>query len=182
MIRFFLLVFLLGSVAWSQVSATQKLSVLQGQIKGCGLDFSNLNKIANYNQLYAAIEKKYRLLSEKTVEREIVYRIRGENRKLKVIDDEISMYKFGDEDRVIPIQFDAKQKIKTIKGKVKQLILNSKVEDDWGRYFEQRDQGIQVEYRMHNSKISHIKVTLSNIKQALDCKMKNGSQVCFCVK
>ncbi|MES2802020.1 MAG: hypothetical protein V4654_05970 [Bdellovibrionota bacterium] len=147
-----------------------------------------MNKITNYNQLYAAIDKKYVLLSEKTMERELLYRSRGENYKLKVINDVMSLYRFGEEGRVIAANIetskpvDAKQKITTVKGKVKQLTLNAKIEEDWGQYSEQRESGVQIEYSIRNLKISQMKINLTKTKQVLDCKVKSNSEVCFCLK
>lgn len=167
---------------------TAKLSVMQTQISHCSLDFVNLNKIKTYNHLYTALEKKYVLFSEKIVEREIRYRSKGENYKLRVNNDVMTLFRLDDEDRAIPTMIevskpiDAKQKITTVKGKVKQLILNAKIEEDWGQYFEQRENGVQIEYSIRDSKISQMKVNLTKTKQALDCKVKNDSQVCNCLK
>lgn len=165
-----------------------KLSVLQTQISYCGLTFPNLNKISNYNQLYAALEKKYLLFSEKIIEREIRFTSKGENYKLRVNNDIMSLFRLGEEDRAIPTNIvlskpiDAKQKITTVKGKIKQLTLNAKIEEDWGQYFEQRENGVQIEYSIRNSKISQMKINLTKTKQTLDCKVKSDSEVCFCLK
>ena len=170
------------------VTVGPKLSVLQTQISNCGLTFPNLNKISNYNQLYAALDKKYLLFAEKIVEREIRYRSKGENYKLRVNNDIMSLFRLGEEDRVIPTTIDipkpidAKQKITTVKGKIKQLTLNAKIEEDWGQYFEQRENGVQIEYSIRNSKISQMKIDLTKTKQTLDCKVKSDSEVCFCLK
>lgn len=155
---------------------------MQTQINQCGLNFSNLKKITTFEKLRSAIDKEFLLLSEATIEREILYRSRGQNFKLKVNNDEISIYKFDDEGRVIPVPFDAKQKIKTVKGRVRQLILNTKVEKDWGQFFEQRENGVQIEYSTRNSKISQLRINMSKTKQSLDCKLKNESEVCYCLK
>lgn len=165
-----------------------KLSVIQTQIDKCGLEFTNLRKITNYNQLYAALDKKYLLFSEKTIEREVRYRSKGENYKLRVNNDVMKLFRLGDEDRAIPVAIemskpiDAKQKISTVKGKIKQLTLNAKIEEDWGQYFEQRESGVQIEYSIRNSKISQMKIEMTKTKQVLDCKLKSDSEVCFCLK
>lgn len=190
MVRIFCLSFLFsfctfGSVARAQIAAL-KLNVIQTQISKCGMNFPELQKIKNYNQLYVALDQKYLLFSEKTVEREIRYRLKGENYRLKVINDVMTLYRIGEEDRMTqtnietPKAIDAKQKITTVKGKVKQLTLNAKIEEDWGQYFEQRENGVQIEYSIRNSKISQMKVNLTKTKQVLDCKVKNNSEVCFC--
>jgi hypothetical protein len=165
-----------------------KFSVMQTQISNCGLSFLNLNKITTYNQLYSALEKKYVLFSEKIMEREIRYRSKGENYKLRVNNDVMTLFRLGEEDRAIPTAIemskpiDAKQKITTAKGKIKQLILNAKIEEDWGQYFEQRENGVQIEYSIRDSKISQMRINLTETKQVLDCKVKNDSQVCNCLK
>lgn len=165
-----------------------KLSVLQTQISSCGLAFPNLSKITNYNQLYAAIDAKYLLFSEKILERELRYRSKGVDYKLRVNNDIMSLFRVGEEERVTPMMIDipkpidAKQKIATVKGKIRQLTLNAKIEEDWGQYFEQRENGVQIEYSIRNSKISQMKINLTKTKQVLDCKVKNNSEVCFCLK
>lgn len=187
MLKVFWFVFLFTFVTFAEVSAP-KLSVLQTQINNCGLSFPNLSKILSYNQLYSALDKKYLLFSEKIVEREIRYRSKGENYKLRVNNDIMSLFRLGEEDRAIPAAIevskpiDAKQKITTVKGKIKQLTLNAKIEEDWGQYFEQRENGVQIEYSIRNSKISQMKINLSKTKQVLDCKLKSESEVCFCLK
>ena len=170
------------------VKPAPKLSVLQTQISNCGLEFPNLNKISNYNQLYSAIDSKYLLFSEKIVERELRYRSKGDDYKLRVNNDIMSLFRVGEEERVTPTQInipkpiDAKQKITTVKGKIRQLTLNAKIEEDWGQYFEQRENGVQIEYSIRNSKISQMKINLTKTKQVLDCKVKSDSEVCFCLK
>lgn len=190
MFKIFCFVFLFSYCTFAQIASPKPatLNVIQTQISNCGLSFPNLSKITNYNQLYAAIDKKYLLYSEKTMERELLYRSRGENYKLKVINDVMSLFRFGEEGRVIPTNIqtskpvDAKQKITTVKGKVKQLTLNAKIEEDWGQYSEQRENGVQIEYSIRNSKISQMKINLTKTKQVLDCKVKSESEVCYCLK
>ncbi len=186
MFRIFCSVFLFSFCTFA--ADGPKLNVIQTQIDRCGLSFPELTKIKNYNQLYAALDKKYLLFSEKTVERELRYRSKGQDYRLKVINDVMTLYRVGEEDRMIqtaielPKSVDAKQKITTVKGKVKQLTLNSRIDEDWGQYFEQRESGVQIENRIRNSKISEMKIDLTKTKQVLDCKVKNESEVCFCLK
>jgi hypothetical protein len=182
MLKSVVFISLFVSFALGQVSAPVKLNTLQTQISQCGLSFPDLAQIKNYDQLYNAVAKKYFLLSEKIVDREILFRSKNENFKLKVNNDVISIFKIGDEDRVTPVPFDAKQKIRTIKGKIKQLTLNTRIEEDWGQYFEQREMGIQVEYSTRKFKISQLKITQTKTNQVLDCKLKNQSEVCYCLK
>ena len=188
MFRVFISTFLFSFCTFAADAPVQKLNVIQTQISNCGLSFPEIHKIKNYNQLYAALDKKYLLFAEKTVERELRYRSKGQDYRLKVINDVMTLYRVGEEDRMIqtaietPKSVDAKQKITTVKGKVKQLTLNAKIEEDWGQYFEQRENGVQIEYRIRNSKISEMKIDLTKTKQVLDCKVKSESEVCFCLK
>ena len=186
MLRTFFLTFLFSYTTFAQIPVS-KYNVIQAQISKCGLSFPDLNKIKNYNHLYAAIDMKYLLFSDKTVEREIRYRSKGENYRLKVNNDVMTLYRVGEEDRMIqtnietPKSVDAKQKITTVRGKVKQLTLNAKIDEDWGQYFEQRENGVQIEYSIRNSKISQMKINLTKTKQVLDCKLKSDSEVCVCL-
>ena len=190
MLRTFFITFLFSYTTFAQVQPLPqmpKYNVIQTQISKCGLALSDLNKIKNYNHLYTAIDKKYLLYSEKTVERELRYRSKGENYKLKIINDVITLFRVGEEDRMIqtnietPKSVDAKQKITTVRGKVKQMTLNAKIDEDWGQYFEQRENGVQIEYSIRNSKISQMTINLTKTKQVLDCRLKSESEVCFCL-
>ena len=135
MLRIFCFTFLFSYTTFAQIPAP-KYNVIQTQISKCGMSFPELNKIKNYNHLYAALNKKYLLYSEKTMERELRYRSKGENYKLKIINDVMTLFRVGEEDRMIqtnietPKSVDAKQKITTIRGKVKQMTLNAKIDED----------------------------------------------------
>lgn len=159
-----------------------QLSALQKQIENCGLQLPELAKISNYNQLYTAISNHYLLLRDQIIEREILYKLGDQNYKLKVNNDDISVFKIGEEDRLSPVVIDAKQKIKTTQGKIKQLTVNARIQEDWGQYFEQREKNLQIQYSIRNSKISQMKISNTKSKQILDCNLKNKSEVCYCLK
>ncbi|MFN3453636.1 MAG: hypothetical protein ACK41T_01660 [Pseudobdellovibrio sp.] len=177
-----------GALAKAQEKVTKPpvidLTVLQNQIKECSINLDHIKKVKNLNDLYKSIDREYLLLSEKTLEREVLYKIRSDTYKLKVLNDVISIYKVGEEDRLEPINIDAKRKssqVKTVKGQVKQFTLNAKVDEDWAEYFEQRESGYSLEYSIRNSKISALKITNSKNKHVLDCRLKTDAEVCNCL-
>jgi len=157
------------------------LTVFQDQIVKCQLNLPGLSQIRNFQDLYIAIDKKYLLLFEKTLEREVLYSARSENYKLKVIQDKISILKIDSEGKTSPAPIDAKQKIGTVRGRVKQLLLNAKIEQDWAQYFEQRENDIQLEYSVRDSEMIKLSIKLHQNKQILNCEKKSTSNVCFCV-
>jgi hypothetical protein len=78
--------FILCALALNQAFAKTEpaaLSLFQTQIKDCELVLGDLKNIKSFLSLYMDIQKKYLIISEKTLYRELYFQTKGERRKSK---------------------------------------------------------------------------------------------------
>ena len=120
------------------------LSLFQTQIKDCELDLSDLQAIKSFSALYAEIQKKYLITSEKTLYRELYFQKKGEKRKIKITNDVVEIFRMDKDDRPTQLGIDSRHKNKTTQALVNQLILNAKVENDWQKTLELRENSLKI--------------------------------------
>ena len=157
-----------------------RLSSMQKHIQDCQFDLTDLNLLNTFKDIYEALDKKYLILSQKTVQREIFYKSESQKYKLKVINDKITNSKIDDQGKVKNIPIDTKNKVSTVKGRIQQALLNAEVETDWGRYSEVREKGIEIEYRLTEDKMTHLVVMNTKLNLKLACSIKSEIDVCLC--
>lgn len=183
MFSFFKNILAVAFVFWSVSSAqAQKLSPFQKALADCQLQLGDLKKISTLKSLHKAIDSHYLLNLERTKEREVIFTDNEGQFKLKVLNDKLSLFQIDAEGKVSPRMFDAKQKLKSVKGLVQQILLNKRVQEDWGEYFEIRENGVQVDYSVREGNIKKLSVNLTKTKHLLECTQNPTSEICVCVK
>ncbi len=158
------------------------LSLFQTQIKDCELELSNLQSVKSFSALYAEIQKKYLITSEKTLYRELYFQTKGEKRKIKITNDLVEIFRMDKNDLPTKLGIDPRHKNKTTQGLVNQLILNAKIENDWQKTLELRENSLKIEIVRVDQKITQIKVLSGKNTNVLDCQVVNASEVCLCNK
>ncbi len=158
------------------------LSSFQNQIKDCEIKLIELQNVKNFLNLHNEIQKKYLLLSEKTLYRELYFQIKNENRKIKITNDVLELFKIGDQERHSVINTDPRQKAKTLQAQISQLVLNAKIEKDWQKTLEIRENGLRIEAVRVDSKMTQLKISSDKNAKALDCQVVNSSEICLCNK
>jgi hypothetical protein len=158
------------------------LSVFQSQIKDCDFNFSELKSIKNFSNLYAEIQKKYLLTSERTLYRELYFQVKNENKKIKITNDVLELFKIGENERHTQINIDARQKSLTLQSQISQLTLNAKIDSDWKKSLEFRENSLKIEIVRVDDKITQLKVVSDKNLKTLDCQIVNASEVCLCNK
>ena len=174
--------FFLISINLFSAEKLKPLSLYQNQIKDCGFDFENIRNIKTHFQLYSEASKKFALRSEKTIYRELFFRVKNEARKIKITNDVIELFKIGDEDRHTPINIEARQKYQTLQSQISQLTLNTKFESDWQKTEELRNSGVKIEIVRVDQKITQLKMNIDHSIKSLDCQLVNVSEICLCNK
>lgn len=179
---FALILSLLFSISSFSKTNVIPLSLFQTQIKDCELDLSDLQTIKSFSALYAEIQKKYLITSEKTLYRELYFQTKGEKRKIKITNDVVEIFRMDKDDRPTKLGIDPRHKNKTTQALVNQLILNAKIENDWQKTLELRENSLKIEIVRVDQKITQIKVLSGKKANVLDCQVVNTSEVCLCNK
>ncbi len=196
MIKSFLLLFVLFSSVLTLAGSSSKdvnakiwpdsrpknlrLSSMQKHIQDCQFELTDLNLLNTFKDIYEALDKKYLLLSEKTIQREILYKAESQSYKLKVINDKITNLKIDVQGKVKNVAIDTKNKVSTVKGRIQQALLNAEIESDWGHFSEIREKGIEIEYRLTSEKMTHLVVMNTKLNLKLACSVKSEVDVCLC--
>lgn len=175
------LLFLLSSNLFC-AETLKPLSLFQNQIKDCGFEFEKIRDIKTHSQLYSEASKKFALRSEKTIYRELYFRVKNETRKIKITNDTVELFKIGEEDRHTPLNIEARQKYQTLQSQISQLTLNTKIENDWQKIEEIRNSGVKIEIVRVDQKITQLKMNIDKSTKSLDCQLVNVSEICLCNK
>ena len=185
--KYFAAVFLIlvltifGSDSFAKTDSIS-LSLFQTQIKDCELTLSDLQNIKSFAVLYSEIQKKYLLTSEKILYRELYFHAKGEKRKIKISNDSVEVFRVDKDDKPTKLGIDARHKNKTTQALVNQLTLNAKIENDWQKTLEFRENSLKIEIVRVDQKITQIKVASTKGSEVLDCQIINKSEVCLCNK
>jgi hypothetical protein len=156
--------------------------VISNSNQDCELELSNLQSVKSFSALYAEIQKKYLITSEKTLYRELYFQTKGEKRKIKITNDLVEIFRMDKNDLPTKLGIDPRHKNKTTQGLVNQLILNAKIENDWQKTLELRENSLKIEIVRVDQKITQIKVLSGKNTNVLDCQVVNASEVCLCNK
>ncbi len=170
-----------NSIVWSKDKSVQ-LSSFQNQINDCKINISDLQNVKNFSLLYSSVQKKYLLISEKIIYQELFFRIKNENRKIKVTNDNVEIFKIDKDDVHTPILSEARQKNQTTQMLISKLILNTNIEKNWKKSLEIRENGFKFEIVRIDDKITQFKINSEKNPKILDCQIVNSSEICLCNK
>lgn len=168
----------------------ERLSVYQEQIKKCIPQLKSYSEFKTMSQIYDRLNGKFLLISESTLYRELFYRSlssqgqqgKSEDRKIKVTDNKIELFRVESDERLSPINTGMRQQKGIIDGQIKQLTLNAKIEKDWSKVREIREGGLVIEVVRVDGKITQFQFNTEKTKLKLDCLMVNNSEVCLCTQ
>lgn len=157
-----------------------KPTLFQKNIKQCVGDKVPIFKIKNLEDLYAALDKAYPLRSNETIEREILYKEKGELRKLKVKGGVISLFHVLPDNTLELINNDARQKGLTEESAISQLLLRSDIQSDWLNVKETRSDLAVLKYARQQGRIKSLFFEIVKEKVLLECSNIELSDICSC--
>ena len=95
---------------------------------------------------------------------ELFFRTKNENRKIKVTNDNVEIFKIYKDDVHTPILSEARQKNQTTQMLISKLILNTNIEKNWKKSLEIRENGFKFEIVRIDDKITQFKINSENSK------------------
>lgn len=157
-----------------------KLTPFQQNIKNCFKFEMDIQKVQNLNQLYDLLDKHYPLKTNETIYREVLYKEKGEFKKLKFEKGQISLYKVMDDDSVKLINNDVRQKGLTDDSSINQLLLRSEIRSDWVKVKEVRSEQTLLYFGRESGQFKSITFEKVGEKFKLECSNKESSDICIC--
>lgn len=159
---------------------------LVSELHRCGLTTKTVKSTSSLDDIYGDLDQTYLLVKSKTILREVVFKKGTQKHKIKIESDLLQLYSMDDPGIIKPISvdntsLDAKQKMKTISGQVKQLTINAQIESDWSEIHEWRSEGVEFQLRRSQSLLTELVIKIGNHGQ-VRCESVEKASVCLCQK
>jgi hypothetical protein len=182
--RSFLLLnlFLVFFSANVQARRSGKHTPLQETISKCFKDQIEVKGLRSLKNIYDLISKKQLLVASVVLNREVLYKIKDESRKLKYEDGKLQIYKILDDqdDQLSPIDNDVRQKSLTVEAYLSQLLLQADIRSDYMKIKETRISSTTVYVARQDDEIKTLVIENEKLQKKLDCSRSDNSVVCSC--
>lgn len=174
----------LALLVWSSFSFSEpeSLTHFQQEVKDCLPGLKKIKGLKSFDSVYQSVSDQYLLSSEQNVYREVVFKIKDQEQKLKVTKEKLELYNIQDEGRLVPITIDAQQKLKTVSAQASQILNRAHISFEWHKTVEIREGSLTVELVKKDGKIFQLSVEDRKTQRKLDCNSLNESEVCICQK
>lgn len=176
---------MLSSVFFLSANAepkNEKLTPFQKNLKACLQDDIDVKLLNTMRKTYEAVSKKYLLLSSVVIGREVLYKIKDENRKLKYEDGKIRLFRVvtTEDDRLEPVDNEVRQKSLTVESYLTQLLIHADIRYDWMKSRETRSGSTFVDITTVDSEFKSLVVEREKSKKKLECNRSDSSDICTC--
>lgn len=180
---FFVLSFFVFSFTTEASRKSTKLTPFQQNIQDCLQDQVDGKEMISMQKVYDSVAKKYLLLSSEVIGREVSYKVKEESRKLKYEDGKVQLYKIleDEDDRMVPIDNDLRQKSLTVEAYMTQLLIHADVRSDWMKSSEKRAGGTSVLISTVDGEMKNLVIEREKMKKKLDCNRSEGVESCSCI-
>ncbi len=183
--KFYLLLIFINLLSLSAGAArkVQKLTPIQKNIQVCFQDNIDVTSLSSLQQIYDAVSKKYLLISSVVVGREVIYKVKDETRKLKYTDGKLRLYRIltEDEDRLVPLDNEVRQKSLTVESYLTQLLIHADIRSDWMKTRETRSGSTFVDITVADGEVRSLTVEREKIQKKLECSRNELSDICSCL-
>lgn len=174
--------FVLFFVVSPGFSETENLTHFQQEVKDCLPGLKNLKGLKSFDGVYQSVTGQYLLSSEQNVYREVIFKIKDQEQKLKITKEKLELFNIEDEGRLVAKPIDAQQKLKTVSAQASQILNRAHISFDWHKTVEIREGSLTVEVVKKDGKIFQLSIEDRKTKRKLDCNSLNESEVCICQK
>ena len=175
----FLLASQIGQISRAQVD---NLTHFQQEAKDCLPGLKKLKGLKSFDGVYKSVSDQYLLSSEQNIYREVIFKTKNVEQKLKITKEKLELFKVDDEGRLEPTSIDAQQKFKTVSAQASQILNRANISFDWHKTVEIREGSLTIEVVKKDGKIFQLSIEDRKTKRKLDCNSLNDSEVCICQK
>lgn len=161
---------------------SENLTHFQQEVKECLPGLKKLKGLKSFDGVYKSVSDQYLLSSEQNVYREVIFKIKDKEQKLKVIKEKLELFNIEDEGRLVQTTIDAQQKFKTVSAQASQILNRAHISFEWHKTVEIREGSLTLEVVKKDGKIFQLSVEDRKTQRKLDCNSLNESEVCICQK
>ena len=178
---------------YSQLCLAQKniLTPFQINLQACVDTKIDVKKIDSSKKLYSVIEQFYALATSETLYREVIYTLKGEQKKMKyengliqifsVVDDDdtfalMSTEKYGTEKVDNPLRY----KVRSVEARINQLLFRADIKSDYQKIKETRAKQVDLNVTWSDGQIKSLNIEFLATKKTLNCVQKDLTDICTC--
>jgi hypothetical protein len=174
--------------AWAQKKT--KLNPFQVNLQNCFGTQIDVLKINSSKKLYKAIEQSYSLINSETTFREVVYKQKGELKKLKYEAGQIQIFKVDEDENSTLLSnekigqktegYELRQKSLTPEARISQLLFRADIRSDFIKVKEARVKQLELNIVWSDSRIKSLTVLFGTEKKTLTCNQIETADICNC--
>lgn len=179
---FVILVFLFSTVVFGASKKKTVLTPFQKNIQDCLQDEVDVHKLTSLPKIYKYVSEKYLLISSEILAREVLYKVKNETRKLKFENGKVKLFKVleEEEDQLVPINNEVRQRSLTSESYLAQLLLNADIRSDWMQLTEKRSGSTGVITTSFNNEMRSLIIERTQLKKKLECLLTERAPSCSC--
>lgn len=166
----------------SSAQQLENLTHFQQEVKECLPGLKKIKGLKSFDGVYQSVSSQYLLSSEQNVYREVIFKIKDQEQKLKVTKEKLELFNIEDEGRLVSTPIDAQQKLKTVSAQASQILNRAHISFEWHKTVEIREGSLTLEVVKKDGKIFQLSVEDRKTQRKLDCNSLNESEVCICQK
>ncbi|MEQ1723908.1 MAG: hypothetical protein ABL930_12090 [Pseudobdellovibrio sp.] len=184
----FLIACSFSNFVWAQKKV--KLNPFQTNLQSCFGTQIDVLKIDNYKKLYKAIEQAYSLISSETLFREVLYKQKGELKKLKYEAGQIQIFRVDEDDNSNLISsekigqktdgYELRQKSLSPEARINQLLFRADIRSDFIKIKEVRVKQLDLNIIWSDSRIKSLTALFGAGKKTLTCNQLEAVDICSC--
>lgn len=164
------------------LAQVDNLTHFQQEVKDCLPGLKKLKGLKSFEGVYKSVDEQYLLSSEQNIYREVLFKIKDVEQKLKVTKERLELFKVEDEGRLVSMPIDAQQKSKTVSSQASQILNRANITFEWHKTVEIREGSLTVEVVKKDGKIFQLSIEDRKTSRKLDCNSLNDSEICICQK
>ena len=168
----------------------KSLSPYQQAIKKCFEDQVDVGGVVDNKKLYLEIVKAFPLQASETTFREVLYAVGGENRKLRLEDGVVQIFKIDADEKVQLLSSDdvnrfsnsngMRYKLKGIEAKIAERLIRAEIKSDFVKTSEYRAKQLTLNLVWLNGQIKNLTALISGEKLKLECQKLDLADICEC--
>ena len=182
-VRIFIISFFLFGISAHAARKAARLTPFQKTSQNFRRNPQEVKDLTSLQKVYGAVSQHYLLVSSEILNREVLYKIKDENRKLRLENGKVQLFKILEEedDRAVLIDNELRQKNLTTESFLAQLLIHADIRSDWMKVAEKRSGSTSVAMTTMDGEIKSLQIERAKIKKKLDCNRTDGIDSCSCV-
>ncbi|MBC7740734.1 MAG: hypothetical protein H7061_00955 [Bdellovibrionaceae bacterium] len=164
--------------------AKEKISAFKKELNECFKTDFLKTQSTSLKSVYAELDKRFQLVTTELIARDTEFKENDETRKLKYAEKKLALYRVEDNELLVPINTDLRQKDRLIDTTISQLLIHATMISDYMKTKEVRAGQRFVTVTKADGEITALDISKLGQKKQLFCTRKidekGAHDICSC--